>query len=155
MSSRFMRRLRAFFLRADLDRELDQEIRFHLERQIELNVSGGMSPAEARYAALRSFNGVEQAKELCREARGVRLFEDLGQDLRSGFRMVRNNVGFTLVAVLSIGLGIGLVSTAFSFQLFSPLRGETVELRLSVVFRRTPLRRDQFTLLQPMQGRIQ
>jgi putative ABC transport system permease protein len=115
MTGRFMRRLRALFHRADLDRELDEEILFHLERQIELNVSSGLSPQEARYAALRSFSGVEQAKELCREARGVRLFEDLWQDLRSGFRMLRKNLGFTLVAVLSIGFGIGLVSTAFSF----------------------------------------
>lgn len=115
MTAKFMRRLRALFLRADLDHELNEEIRFHLERQIELNVSSGLSPQEARYAALRSFSGVEQAKELCREARGVRLFEDLWQDLRSGFRMLRKNLGFTLVAVLSIGFGIGLVSTAFSF----------------------------------------
>lgn len=124
MTGTFMRRLRALFLKADLDRELDEEIRFHLERQIELNVSGGMSPMDARYAALRSFSGVEQAKELCREARGVRLIEDIWQDLRSGLRMLRKNVGFTLVAVLSIGLGIGLVSTAFSFinaAMFRPL----------------------------------
>jgi hypothetical protein len=77
MICKFMKRLRALLLRAELDRELDQEMRFHLERQIELNISGGMSPVEARYAALRSFGGVEQAKELCREARGVRFIEDL------------------------------------------------------------------------------
>ena len=94
MIGRFMKRLRALLLRAELDRELDEEIRFHLERQIELNISGGMSPVEARYAALRSFSGVEQAKELCREARGVRLIEDLWQDLRSGLRMLRKNPGF-------------------------------------------------------------
>ncbi len=56
---------------------MDEEIRFHRERQIGLNISGGMSPMEEHYAALRSFSGVEQAKELCREARGVRLFQDL------------------------------------------------------------------------------
>jgi predicted permease len=124
MIGRLIKRLRALLLRAELDRELDEEIHFHLERQIELNISGGMSPVEARYAALRSFSGVEQAKELCREARGVRLIEDLWQDLRSGLRMLRKNPGFTLVAVLSLGLGIGLNSTVFSFinaAMFRPL----------------------------------
>jgi len=124
MTGRIVRRLRALFFRANLDLELDEELRFHLERQIELNVAGGMSPEEARYAALCSFDGVEQARVLCREARGVRLFEDLRQDLRCAFRMLRKNLGFTLVAVLSIGLGIGLVSTAFSFinaAMFRPL----------------------------------
>ena len=124
MIGRLIKRLRALLLRAELDRELDEEIHFHLERQIDLNISGGMSPVEARYAALRSFSGVEQAKELCREARGVRLIEDLWQDLRSGLRMLRKNPGFTLVAVLSLGLGIGLNSTVFSFinaAMFRPL----------------------------------
>ena len=124
MISRLMKRLRALLLRDELDRELDEEMRFHLERQIELNILGGMTPVEARYAALRSFSGVEQSKELCREARGVRLIEDLCKDLRSGLRMLRKNLGFTLVAVLSLGLGIGLNSTVFSFinaAMFRPL----------------------------------
>jgi predicted permease len=121
---KFIKRLRALFQSAGLDRELDEEMRFHLERQIELNISGGMSSVEARQAALRSFGGVEQARELCREARGVRLVEDLRQDLRYGLHMLRKNPGFTLVAVLSLGLGIGVNTTVFSFinsLMFRPL----------------------------------
>ncbi|HYP02765.1 MAG TPA: ABC transporter permease [Pyrinomonadaceae bacterium] len=121
---KLIRRLRALFRSAELDRELDEEMRFHLERQIELNIEGGMSPAEARHAALSSFGGVEQSRELCREARGTRLVEDLRQDLRYGLQMLRKNPAFTLVAVLSLGLGIGLNTTVFSFinsLMFRPL----------------------------------
>ncbi|HEY0097457.1 MAG TPA: ABC transporter permease, partial [Pyrinomonadaceae bacterium] len=121
---KLIKRLRALLLRAGSDRELDEETHFRLERQIESNISGGMSPLEAPQAALRSFGGMEQAKESCREARGVRLIEDLRQDLRYGLQMLLKNPGFTLVAVLSLGLGIGLNTTVFSFInsiMFRPL----------------------------------
>ena len=124
MFGKFLKRLRALLLSRELDRELDEEMRFHLERQIESNIACGMSPAEARHAALRSFGGVEQAREVCRDTRGVRLVEDLWQDLRYGLQMLRKNPSFTLVAVLSLGLGIGLNTTVFSFinsVMFRPL----------------------------------
>lgn len=136
MFGKFLRRLRSLLLRAGLDRELDEEIRFHLERQIEVNVAGGMSPVEARRAALKTFGGVQQAKEQCREARGVGLLEDLWRDLRYGCQMIRKDAGFTAVAVLSLGLGIGLNTTVFSFinaAMFRPLAlpeaGRLVRLR--------------------------
>lgn len=124
MLGKFLRRLRALLLRANLDRELDAELRFHLERQIEVNTAAGMSPEEARRAALKTFGGVQQAREQCREARGVRLLEDLWRDLRYGCQMIRRDAGFTAVAVLSLGLGIGLNTTVFSFinaAMFRPL----------------------------------
>lgn len=124
MLCKLKRKLRSLLNRSAMDHELDEEVRFHLERQIELNIAGGMSPKEAREAARRSFGGVEQAKELCREARGVSLIEDLWRDLRYGSHMLRKNLGFTLVAVLSLGLGIGLNTTVFSFinsMMFRPL----------------------------------
>ena len=83
-----IKRWRALVRKDAVECELDEELRYHLERQIELNLASGMSPLEARRAAMRAFDGMEQAKEECRDARGVRVFEDLLQDLRYGARML-------------------------------------------------------------------
>ena len=64
-------RLRSLFRSNSVDRELDDELQFHIERQIELNVARGMNPAEARHAAIRAMGGVEQQKEACRDQRRV------------------------------------------------------------------------------------
>ena len=98
MLKRVSRRLRALFRRDAVERELDEELRYHVERQIEVNVASGMSPDEARRAALRSFDGLQQAEEACRDARRVGLVDDLLKDLGYGARMLARDRGFTIVA---------------------------------------------------------
>src|SRR5262245_10864436 len=136
----FIHRLRGLFLKRKLDQELEDEIRAHLEMQIEDNLRQGMSPDEARYQALRKFGGVEQVKESYRDRRSLAVVDSTLRDLRYALRILSRSPSFTAVAVLTLALGIGANTAIFSMfegVVLAPLSYKYAE-RLVVVWQSNP-----------------
>jgi predicted permease len=107
-------RVRAFWLRDRLDAEAREEIASHIDRQMVFNIAAGMTPDEARRAALLEVGQVTQLGEACRDARGLGWWDALRGDLRYGFRQLRMNRGFSIAAIATLALGIGATSAVFA-----------------------------------------
>jgi macrolide transport system ATP-binding/permease protein len=117
-----MRRLRVLWHRFAgmlsknrLERDLEDELAFHLQMETAELMRRGMPPEEARCSALRRFGGVARTKETYRETRGFPMIEVFWQDVRFALRMLRRNPGFSLLAILCLTLGIGANATVFSW----------------------------------------
>jgi hypothetical protein len=95
------------FRRQKLEADLAEEIRSHLEMEEQENLNSGMLPDAAHYAALRRFGNVTLIQDTCREMWGWTFVESVWQDVCYGLRQLRRNTGFTVVAVLTLALGIG------------------------------------------------
>jgi macrolide transport system ATP-binding/permease protein len=108
-------RLRSFFRPNQVDEEMKEELRGHLEQQINENMAKGMSAEDARHSAMRAMGGLTQIEQQCREARGGSVLEDFVQDLRYGFRQLARSPGFSALAVLCLTLGIGANAAVFSW----------------------------------------
>src|SRR5215208_3992258 len=140
-------RVRALRQRETVIDDIDREIRSHLELEVEENIKAGMSPPEAREKAMRSFGNVNRAVDAAYDVKGGGLFETLMQDIRYGVRILAKHKAFTLVAVITLALGIGANTAIFSVVnelLLRPLPFRDAD-RVVMLWEVTPAGRHQNT----------
>jgi putative ABC transport system permease protein len=137
--NRLRRRVRALARKAEIDREMDEEMGFHIEMEAEELVrTRGLSPQEARRQAMLAFGGLERFREEGRDARGVRVLEELLADVRFAARMCSKHLGFATATVLTLALGIGASTAVFSVVygvLLKPLPFQEAERLVSLLHR--------------------
>jgi putative ABC transport system permease protein len=109
-------RLRSLFRRRRVEQELNEELQFHLEQKIEEGIAKGLSPKEARYAAMRAMDGLEQRKEEIRDMRRIHWLTDFLDDARFGIRSLSRTPGLAAFVVITLALGIGMTSGTFSMM---------------------------------------
>jgi hypothetical protein len=136
LARRVLMALRSFFRRRTADRELDDELQFHLEQAQECAAAGGDDPSDARRLARRHMGSLDSVKEACRDMRTLRPLEHFLHDLRFAARLLVRGRGFTAVAVASLALGIGASSSIFSVINAVALRPLRWRIRTSSTSRR-------------------
>ena len=140
-------RIRALRQREDVINDIDREMRLHLEMQVDANIRAGMSPAEARETAMRSFGNLNRAVDAAYDVKGGGIFETLAQDIRYGVRMLAKHKAFTSIAIITLALGIGANTAIFSVVnelLLRPLPYRDAD-RITTVWEVSPRGRHQNT----------
>lgn len=140
LASIFRLRLRSLFAGKKVERELEEELQYHVERQIEENIAAGMSVEDARHAALRAVGAIEQRKEECRDMRGLNWIDNATQDFRYAIRQLGKSPGFVCTAVFVLALGISAAVIVFGLveaALIKPLPYRE-QSRLVVAFSSSP-----------------
>lgn len=143
-------RLRAFFRRDAVEHELDEELQFHVDRQVDKLKAAGLSEDDALRRARLMFGASDGVREACRDERGVNLIDHTVQDLRYAIRLLRASPAFTLVALLSLGLGIGAATAVFTVLDAVVMRPLPVRQPQQLVVVRALLRNERFVLFNPI-----
>ena len=119
-------RLRAVVAPRRVERELDEELAFHIEREAQKHIAAGLSPADARTRALARFGPVPLAADQCRDARGTGFVDDLRRDIPYAFRTFHRAPLAALTIVATVALGLGLVAVVFTVYNIFFLRVDAV-----------------------------